>query len=684
MMDQSSSTLLPDSKNGSPEDTIRSGNDKDSHPMQCPRHKLPIRGVCLHFQSAQKVICGRCFKELPEELIKAYEDINDFISDRRTNIFIEEITILEKESQKNLSVLKNSLNSVDHTFEKFIEHVSLIKYKIKEQMSRKYDQDYELLTKVAQSHANFRALMKDLLKDSSASKLSDCVENFIEVSDLLRTQIRLEKNRFSMYVTDNYKQCSQQIDFCKTVLDRLIYNEEPANKMLSLNSSRNRSVSPMKRNSSLSRISAKQIASMNLPIPSNLNVSNVKTAELERKEPNIIANSSNIKLVDLTKNFGLAFENIETKLKVIEAMTYLPNEDLIVLGGMVRGDQFHKIVLQKLSSATSTVKILNAHSNTINYLLGSDQYLFSCAKDKMLKVWELSTYDCIIVLKHETNIMGMLYDNNYGTLYSYGHFLDIRVWDLLNKKENSLLKVPTTQISQACFVESQGVKKWIAVGCEQTGKIFVIDLKSSNTVLDLEGHAPIGFVDIVHFSEPNLLVACSTDGLVKIWDLNRQQPPLLSRVIYFNSKISSFNITSMASGHSDGLIFLANSTHGIMAGTATEARIQGHIKFDVNGVMQHSKLLYLDDKGILISANKFNGKLVAINVLSLRSDRPFLPQDSKRLDDSSHFKNSHLHKNDISENHGNSNKLIIGDEEESLIPEIVHSEKSESVKFEYE
>lgn len=615
-------------------------DDDEARSFLCPRHRLPVRGVCLHYQCSQKLICGRCFKELPEELIKAYEDIDDFLAPNRLTIFSEDINALEKESQKNFNLLKNATNALDATFDRLIEHIEMIKTKVKEQTQKKYDRDHESLHKVTETHANYRTLMKGLYKQPNEDRLAECVDTFVDLADLLRVQMKMDRSKFNVVASETHTRCSQQVEYCKGLLDKLLHLDEfplkgnPA-------TTRSHSVSPFKKNASLPKINAS--SSLLRERIQNNTVLPFKEGEMAKK---LGGRGGGTQLADLTKNFELAFETIDTKMKVIEAMTYLPHEDVIVIGGVIRGDQFHKLAFQKINPAPVVTKLLTAHSNTINSLVGSQHYLFSCAKDKMIKVWELSSYDCIMVLKHESNVTGMLYDDTSGTLYSHGNFLDIRVWDLMKKKEDAPIKVPTNQISQVCFVTSnkEEGRRWIAAGCEQTGKIFLMDPKTGNAILELEGHAPVPFVSIVHFTGPNLLVGSSTDGLVKIWDLNKVQPPLLSRIMHFNSKTSPFVITSMAAGNSDGLIFLANSTHGIMAGTATESKLQGQIRFDDDGILQHFKLLYLDEKGILLSANKFNGRLVVINVSSMRNTNSVSQhRQTANFEEELHLSHDHLH-----------------------------------------
>ena len=598
----------------------RSHRDEEPRVLYCPRHRLPVRGVCLHYQCTQKLICGRCFKELPDELIKAYEDIDDFLSPNRLSVFSEDMSAIEKETQRNMNILKSAMSAIDLGFDKLVEHVNYVKSKTKEQLTKKYDRDHESLHKVTETYSNFRSMMKNLLRQPNEELLGESVDMFVELADLLRIQVKQDKSRFNLYAAEIHKRCMQQVDLSRSPLDKLLNLEEVSIKQ-SPDYSRSKSVTPIKRNTSLPKIHNSAIHHSR---SYNTNPFQV-TSSFQPKEVTIVKKIGNggLKLPDLTKNYELAFETIDTKMKVIEAMAYLPHDDVIVLGGLVRGDQFHKLAFQKISPAPLVMKVITAHSNTINNIIGSQHYLFSCAKDKMVKVWELTSYDCVMVLKHESNVIGMLYDDTTGTLFSYGNFLDIRVWNLPKKKEELPIKVPTNQISQMCFVTSnkEEGKRWIAAGCEQTGKIYLMDLKTGNAVLELEAHAPVSFVNLTHFSGPNLLVGGSLDGLVKVWDLNKVQPPLLSRVMHFSAKTSQFYITSMTAGVNDGLIFLANGTQGIMAGTATESRLQGQIRFDDDGILQHFKLLYLDGKGILLSANKLNGRLVAINASSMRTSR---------------------------------------------------------------
>lgn len=587
----------------------------ESKPLICPKHRLPIRGVCLHPNCPQKIICGKCFKELPEEFVKSYEDTDDFLSSNRLAAFSEDIASLEREAQKNLNILKSSIGTVDATFERFIEHVNSIKNKIREQMARKFDRDHESLQKLTGVHSSYRSLMKELLKQQSGEKLSECAEAFSELTELVRMQPKFDRTKFTAYASEMNKRWTLQFEFCKNILDKTLNTSEPpigasVHVPQVDSSSRFRSVSPFKKKTSLPKLNA----SPGMPLHRQIVAQAMKTTEREYK------NATTTRLTDLTKSYGLSLETMDTKMKTIDAMTYLPTLDAVVLGGMVKGDQFHKLVFQKLSPAPVVTKILNAHANTINNVLGSEHYLFSCSKDKMIKIWELSSYDCLMVLKHESSVSGMLYDDLSGTLYSYGTFLDMRVWNLPKKKEIAPLKVPTSQVSQACFVGSnkEDGRKWIAVGCELTGKVYLMDIKSGYPILEFESHASVGYMSLVHYSDSNLLVGSSVDGLVKIWDLNKVQPPFLSRVMYFNSRSGTSVITSVTNGMSDGLVFLANSTNVIMVGTATETRLQGLVKFDEENIFQHSKLLYIDQKGILISINKFNGRLVLINVSSLR------------------------------------------------------------------
>lgn len=587
----------------------------------CPKHALPVRGVCLNSASPSKLVCGQCFKEIPEEMLKSYEDIHDFLSQRKQTEFNEPMIEFEKDTQKNQNLLKSLYNSIDVVFQKYMDQTMQLKERFKEQLKKQHDYENQSIVKLLNQNIRLKNLQLQLNTSATYDALNQYVTDYMEVTKLMMNQTKIDRNRFLHYGSEKFKQSSLQLELSRNMLEKVILSDDMP--LLSKHTGgepnfRHKSVSPEKRTLAKLRRNpsshdiTKQHAPTFQPLPVTYRPKNEKIKSSNNESPDKSTN-------DLRNSGAFSFETIDTKLKTIESLAHIPHHDMIVLAGTVRGDQYHKLLFLKLSPEPNAVKMITAHAGNITQIAVGKTSLVSCSRDKMIKVWDLVTFEIVTVLRHENPIHGIIYDDSIGRVYSYGFFTDIRVWDIEGQKELSSLKVPTENISQMAMVSftRESEKKFIAAGCEKTGRVFLLDIKINNVVLVLNEQIHVGFAEIKFVPEENFLIAASLIGNVLIWNLNKPEPPLLSRLTSFNLENSPFHVSSMAVGEQDGLVFIVNTTKEIMVTSFKDSHLKGTIKFVDEEMVQHSKLLYLPEKKLLYSINKFSGRINIINVSSL-------------------------------------------------------------------
>ena len=587
----------------------------------CPKHSLPIRGVCLNSSSSTKLVCGKCFKEFPEEMLKSYEDIHDFLSQRKQSEFSEYMTEFEKDTQKNQNLLKSLNNSIDVVFQKFFDQTLSLKDRFKELLKKQHDFENQSILKLLNQNVRLKTTQLQLNTHATHDALLQYVNDYIEVSKLVVTQSKIDRNRFLHFGSEKFKQCSLQLELSKNLLEKVILNDDlPLLAKHGESNLRHQSVSPERRTQSkmTRKFSSHDLPKLQPATFQSMPLTHRPKGSEKAKSSNIVE-SMDKGNTDLRKSGVFSFETIDTKLKTIESFAHIPQHDMIVFGGTVRGDQYHKLLFLKLSPEPNAVRIITAHAGIISQIAVGKTYVVSCSRDKMLKVWDLMSFEIVTVLRHENPIHGIIYDDQFGRVYSYGYFTDIRVWDIEGQKELSSLKVPTENISQMTLVSftRDSEKKFIAAGCEKTGRVFLLDVKINNVVLVLNEQIHVGYAEIKFVPEENMLIACSLVGSVIIWDLNKPEPPLLSKMTSFNLENSPFHVSSMAVGEPDGLIFVVNTTKEIMVTSWKDVNLKGTIKFVDEEMVQHSKLLYLPERKVLYSINKFSGRINLINVSSL-------------------------------------------------------------------
>lgn len=605
--------------------------DETTNTFICPKHQLPIRGVCLDAQTPHKTVCARCFKEIPEDLLKYYLDLDDFLAKGKKFDFSDKIPGLERDAQKNQGLLKDFMGSIDIIFEQFSQQITVLREKLKDNLKRRFELENDILFKLISTNIRMNSLITQLRSTPNSNSLAQTVTDHIEITKMVALQARADGSKFSHFVSEKIKQCSLQFDLCKNLLDKVVLAEDIHYHSMQHTMQRSSleltslSASPLPPVKSAVTLKHAQASKLSLHEVNKAFIDSYPLIPLRGERGEKVtkqkAPGNKERLRNLRDSMVTWFETVDTRLKCIDSLEFLPEHNLLVLGGSIKGDQFHKILYMKLAPEISAFKMVNAHSNIITNIVAGSKILLSSSKDRLIRAWDLVTFEILFALRHTNPVLGMVFDEPQGRVYSFGDFVDIRVWDSNTRKELKPLKVPTDNIVQIAMVtlSKDPQKKYIAAACQKSDRIFVVDIERNRVVLKIDEHIPIGNCDLKFVKDQNLLINTSIGGNVRVWSLSKQEPNLIAEPVNFNLENSPFPIVNMTVGDQDGLILLANGTREIMVTSFKELSLKALLKLDEEEAVQHSRMLYLSDKKILYTIDKFSGRLTVMNLRNASS-----------------------------------------------------------------
>lgn len=604
----------------------QSSTKSDSNSILCPRHQHPIRGVCLDGRSPHKSVCEMCFREIHRDILVNYLDLQDFLSKGKKFEFTDAIPGFEKEAQKKQKLLKDFLGSIDMTFQHFIDQLAIVKERFKENMRKRFEYENDALLRIVNGNTRMKSQIEKLRKQLNYESLTQSVNDYIEVAKLIPIQTKLDGNKFTHFASEKIKACSLQLDLSKNLLEKVVLVDDlhysspsplrasmKANSDLILTLSSPRS--PAKNSPMLLKSPKFSLHEANKAFIDSFPVAPLRGERGEKTlKPRSIGPKEKPK--NLRESLVSSFESIETRLKSIDSIQYLPEHGMLVLGGSLKGDQPHKLLFMKLAPEITPFRMINAHSSQITNIVAGKNVLLTSSKDKLIKAWDLVTFENIFGLRHNTQVFGMVFDEEEGRIYSFGEFLDIRVWDFATRKELKSLQVPSERLAQLTMVTlgKDPQKKYLAAACKSSDKIYIVDVEKNRIVLKINEHIPIGNCDLKFVKDHNLLVNTSIGGHVRHWSLSKAEPNLIAEPVNFNLDNTIFPIVNMAVGDQDGLVLLANNTREIMVTSFKEVDMKAVIKFDEEEQVQHSRLLYLSDQKLLYTIDKFSGSISVISI----------------------------------------------------------------------
>ena len=204
--------------------------------------------------------------------------------------------------------------------------------------------------------------------------------------------------------------------------------------------------------------------------------------------------------------------------------------------------------------ADSITKIIQIKSNDEN-LLASAQI------NGILNIWNLNTKKVELQLKGHKSAIWTLIENTDGYLFSGGSDNTIKIWDIKNKKENSLINIKGHKgaIYSICELERD---KIISGSDDKTIKIWKFNLNNKKTpyqcILELHDPNNSKIKSLIYLNRTNTILTGNDDNFIKIYSLS-QRTQCVTNILEGHScnvwcLIPFYEDTMLASGSSDNSI----------------------------------------------------------------------------------------------------------------------------------
>ena len=205
------------------------------------------------------------------------------------------------------------------------------------------------------------------------------------------------------------------------------------------------------------------------------------------------------------------------------------------------------------------IKVLSSHTSAVNDLIVTDdsKTLYSCSSDATVKVWSLSSLSFIRTLRGHSGPVHSIVDwPEQNRLYSASEDGTLRIWDTSTGQQVKVIRAEVGSLtavsmdrertililgSEAGHLKSYDVKTWsplktsrahnarvtkilvedavvYTASCDRTIKL--LSLPSLSLVNMITGHN-WDVTEIVLSSDGYALYSSSTDGTIKIWDIEK-------------------------------------------------------------------------------------------------------------------------------------------------------------------
>lgn len=210
------------------------------------------------------------------------------------------------------------------------------------------------------------------------------------------------------------------------------------------------------------------------------------------------------------------------------------------------------IRISSLENASRHFPPLLGHSDIVISLAHiKDNFIVSSSCDKFIIIWDIEKIEMICKLSDST------LDSAYG-LVGFGDFSflsasndgSIRLWYTQDRnvwKEDFSKRIILNQcLRSICYISS----KLVAVG-SASGEINILNMESKQIDF-LVGH--IGMINKIELLDQNLIVTCSDDSTLRIWDLNLFKELLVLQghksYVWATIKLSEYQFLSISSDKS--------------------------------------------------------------------------------------------------------------------------------------
>lgn len=645
----------------------------------CEVHRKPVKylatdGVNSFHKHKLNVLCEDCIHEL-KILSSASKDTPDnFLSTDNLHCFVHPIKTLKQKLELKQNSIKSSLSSFDRAVENTIEFLNQFKEKVTEKLHHEFSAISNHLSKLTSRHKQYQQLMQELLQGSSESTtLQQAIEIYSELSAETKSHGAPDFT-YPIQTQISVQKCTEQLSELKTRLEEYFRTLEPhfnvqnaiASPVCNSVSSRGRpertrpkSVSTTRRPST--RMSGQQFTTLETfseriemqpnfmrdTLDSFQTLSSMResrysnnTAKTTREHTPTVSprltwrrntkspltqrirkasEDTSLTLSIAPRIAQLSCHYLETKMKIIDTLTYIPKIKTLAYAGCLKGQQFHSIVFYKLSSSPKISKIVDAHSHKITALYACNNIMISCSKDALAKVWDLTTLECQMVLKHTSAVFGAAFDSRKNIVFTFGMFSNIRVWNL-DQMTDYFIKAPiTNQVSHLYYLES---REWLLTADKDNGRINILDYSTESAVYTYVPTDQCVYNEVQFDYETSQIITISNEGLLKVWKLT-ETTIQVERVLILKEK-GGQSRTNLAVDLKHELIFISNSSDNLWIGKLTDGESDGILNWVETGVKNIRQILYMKKQKWVLVTNRIDGKIAIIQAEKVKETFPEL------------------------------------------------------------
>lgn len=250
----------------------------------------------------------------------------------------------------------------------------------------------------------------------------------------------------------------------------------------------------------------------------------------------------------------------------------------------------------------SHIKTITGHKDYIYsvYFIPNSNMIITNSEDKTIKIWHLLTGRCIYTLKLKETPLPLKISNN-GNYFVFSEYYkgNIHLWDLINKKEISILNTSSNSTIKA-FSFSKDDDLLLSGGCDKIIRLW--DIKTGKLVKTFNGHTKT--IETLEFSPcNNFFISSGCDKIIKLWDIKTGKI-----VKTFNEHTG--NIYSLLFTNNNEIIS-SDSNGNIFQWDIKTKQIKKHIKtFDNIYSIQITK----DNKTLFVAGGIKNNKIEKFNL----------------------------------------------------------------------
>ena len=658
----------------------RNMSKDNSQIFECKFHHQPI--IHMKFDKADgtrsqkfKFFCEECIRELEMLKFQAGDSPSNFITTKNLTLFDDFLKQLESELEYKQKAARAVLSSFELTVESMVSFLNQFKEKIKGRLTDELSVAINHLSKIKAQHKQYHQLMDELLKGSTdENALQKAVDLFSDLSVIKNTtsipelQIPTRTQEIAQWSK------TQLMELRVNLEDLLLQREETVtedSKSPHFNDRQSQNFDPYRPKSVNDRSTVykhRRIASHKPKLQQQQFFESVETrvstspvydgreslntsqqrisyggnarsttpTRTNRSQKSIILRKSDIGPLSerrqmvfdeeafrsqrLTEDTPINCHQFETNMKNIDTMVYISELSVLVYAGPIKGEQHHSLVFYKMDKTPTVLKVASAHTLAITSLHTCPEFLISCSKDAQVKLWNLATLSCEVILKHSSAVLGVTYYSKKKVAFTYGLFPDIRMWNL-NDMSDRYIKIPnSSHISRLYFIEN---REWLIVVNGNTGQVCVLEFKSGDMLFEFGGNTACMYDEMEFDVERNLMVTVSTDGALKIWNFNVAEP-YVEKTIVFKYKGGLTSTNSFVVDFKEDLVFITNSNNNFWVGKLSDGVLAGFLNWIEVGVKNIHRIIYVKRRQWILAANKNNGKIAIVDLKQIKSKCPVL------------------------------------------------------------